>query len=110
MRRNQHLLFVGIRDQVIALDPKDGSEMWRTKVAGGMGGFVNVMWDGETVIAASNGEVYRLDPRSGEIVWHNKLKGLGLGFVTLASTRQPAVSGNVTAAQAAVHAQPDGGQ
>ena len=110
MRKNQDLLFVGIRNVVIALDAKDGSEVWRTKVAGGIGGFVNVMWDGEMVIAASAGEVFRLDPRSGDVVWHNKMSGLGLGLVTVASTRQPTLSGNPTAAQAAIHAQPKGTQ
>lgn len=100
MARSEHKLFVGIKDVVVAVDPRDGSEIWRSKIAGAMDGFVNVMWDGEMLIAASAGEVYRLDPKTGAIMWHNKFKGLGLGVVTVASTRQPTLSGNPAVARA----------
>lgn len=79
------LLFVGIKDVVIALRHEDGAEVWRAKLKGG--DFVTVLWDGESLFAANSGEVFRLDPRSGAIVWQNQMKGLRTGVVSLASFR-----------------------
>lgn len=81
-RHAKDSLFVGIKNQVLALHQKDGSELWRTKLKSS--DFTTVLWDGESLFAANSGEVYRLDPESGEILWHNKMKGLGLGVVSLA--------------------------
>lgn len=44
-RDSQELLFVGIKDVVIALRPDDGAEVWRAKLKGG--DFVTILWDGE---------------------------------------------------------------
>jgi hypothetical protein len=85
-RDPRHLLFVGISDTVVALDTRDGSEVWRTEL-GGMS-FVVVHWDGQELFASAKGEAFRLDPKTGAIIWQNKLKGLGTGLVTLATTRQ----------------------
>jgi outer membrane protein assembly factor BamB len=99
------LIFVGIKNSVVALDARTGDELWRTKLRG-MTSFVTVLWDGEFLVAATYGEVFGLDWRDGTITWHNKLKGLGLGLVTLASSRAPtATSVPVTAAAAQHHAQ-----
>ena len=84
-RDSQELLFVGIKDVVIALRPADGVEVWRTKLKGGQ--FVTVLWDGEKLFAANNGEVFRLDPVSGTIIWENPMKGLRTGVVSLATLR-----------------------
>ena len=81
----QTLVFIGIRDTVLALDDRTGDEVWRTELRGG--DFVTVCWDGEALFAANSGEVSRLDPRSGNVLWHNKLKGLGRGLVSVATTR-----------------------
>ena len=91
-RQPRELLFVGIKDVVVALNPGDGGEVWRTKLKGG--DFVTVLWDGEYLIAANYGEVFRLDPGTGGILWHNPLKGLRTGVVSLATSRaeQPASS------------------
>jgi len=98
VRKERHHLYVGIYNSVVALDVRDGAELWRTKL-GGLA-YVNVLWDGEELFAATKGEVFRLDPRNGEILWHARLKGLGTGSVTLASTRAPgADSGQLTAAE-----------
>ncbi|MGH7677437.1 MAG: PQQ-binding-like beta-propeller repeat protein [Gemmatimonadaceae bacterium] len=94
----RHLLFVGIKNAVVALDTKDGTAVWLTQV-GGMS-LVSVLWDGEELFASSKGEVWKLDPRSGDIVWHNKLKGLGTGHVIMASTRIAAQTGDVEATHA----------
>ena len=86
----QDLLFVGIKNCVVALDPRDGTEVWRNKLKGST--FVSVLWDGEALFATSQGEVYRLEPSSGAVMWQNPLKGLGMGLVCLASTRGPVSS------------------
>lgn len=85
-RMNQELFFVGIKHSVVALDPREGREVWRTKLKGSS--FVTVLWDGEALLAASQGEVFRLDPASGAVVWQNPMKGLGLGLVSMASSRR----------------------
>ena len=85
-RLKQDLLFVGIKHSVLALDPRDGTEIWRTKLKGSL--FVGVFWDGEALYAATQGEVFRLDPATGAVLWQNPMKGLGLGMVTMASTRR----------------------
>ena len=89
----RQLLFVGIHNSVLALDTKDGSEVWRTKLGGMM--LVSVLWDGVELFASSKGEAFKLDPRTGEILWHNKLKRLGTGSVIMATTRLAAQTGMV---------------
>ena len=82
----QVLVFVGIKNGVIALDDRTGVEVWRMKLRSS--DHVMVFWDGEALFAASGGEVWRLDPRQGNIIWQNELKGMGRGLVSLASTRR----------------------
>jgi hypothetical protein len=89
-RQTQELLFVGIKNVVVALNQGDGTEVWRAKLKGG--DFVTVLWDGENLFAANDGEVFRLDPASGAIVWTNPLVGLRKGVVSLASLRPDRVS------------------
>ena len=93
------LVFVGIKNAVVALDEKTGYEVWRTAVRAA--GFVYVVWDGASLFAASGGEVWRLDPLTGDFIWHNELKGLGRGLLSIASMRAPGPqSGNQLAAVA----------
>lgn len=89
-RDQRHRLFVGIYNSVVALDTRDGSESWRTKLGGSS--FVNVYWDGEELFASAKGEVFRIDPNGGAVLWRSPLKGLGTGAVTMASTRRPSTS------------------
>jgi len=89
-RQPQELLFVGIKNVVVALNPGDGTEVWRAQLKGG--DFVTVLWDGENLFAANNGEVFRLDPASGAIVWTNPMKGLRTGVVSLATLLPDKVS------------------
>jgi outer membrane protein assembly factor BamB len=96
-RDPQTLVFVGIKDSVMALDDRTGEPVWRTKLR--RSDFVSVLWDGEALIAANSGEVYRLDPQTGAVLWHNELKGMGLGLVTLATTRAPARGTGVATAK-----------
>ena len=81
------LIFVGIKDAVVALDERTGAEVWRTELRSAS--FVYVIFDGQSVYATNAGEVWRLDPQQGTIMWRNELKGLGRGFASLASTRSP---------------------
>jgi outer membrane protein assembly factor BamB len=93
---DQSLIFIGIRDAVVALDEGTGAEIWRASLAAS--DYVTVLWDGEALIAANVGEVWRLDPATGRLIWHNKLKGLGRGLVSLASSRFPSASADVSSA------------
>lgn len=93
------LIYVGIKNVVVALDDRSGDEVWRTPLRGS--DFVTVLWDGEALLAANSGEVWRLDPESGEEIWHNKLTGLGRGVVSLASSRLPAQPASTTDAMVA---------
>jgi outer membrane protein assembly factor BamB len=100
VRDERHLLYVGIKNSLVALDTRDGSERWRSKLGGF--GYINVYWDGEELFAAAKGEVFRLDPRTGEVVWQNEMTGLGTGAVIFASTRAAtAGGGQVSAAEQA---------
>jgi outer membrane protein assembly factor BamB len=94
------LIFVGIKNSVVALDARTGDEVWRAKLRG-MTSFVTVLWDGEFLVAATYGEVFGLDWRDGTITWNNKMKGFGLGLVTLASSRVPTSANPATTAAAA---------
>lgn len=85
-RQSEELLFVGIKNCVVAVDRRNGFEIWRAKLKGSS--FVTVLWDGDGLFAASQGEVFRLDPGKGSVLWTNPMKGLGLGVVGLASTRR----------------------
>jgi outer membrane protein assembly factor BamB len=93
------LVFVGIKNAVVALDEKTGYEVWRTEVRAA--GFVYVVWDGASLYAASGGEVWRLDPQTGDFIWHNELKGLGRGLLSIASTRAPGLQAGVQLAAVA---------
>jgi outer membrane protein assembly factor BamB len=81
------LVFVGIKDVVVALDDRTGAEVWRTELRAN--DHVMVYFDGEAVFAANSGEVWRIDAQNGTVLWHNEMKGLGRGLVSLASSRMP---------------------
>ncbi len=87
-RDPQVLIFVGIKNAVVALDDRTGGEVWRAELHSS--DYVTVLWDGEALLAANAGEVWRLDPARGDVLWHNELKGMGRGLVSLASSRRPA--------------------
>jgi outer membrane protein assembly factor BamB len=97
------LLFVGIKNAVVALDEKTGDEVWRTEVR--PAGLVYVVWDGTSLYAASGGEVWRVNPESGAFIWHNELKGLGRGLMSLVSSRAPGQQSNLQAIAAIQAAQ-----
>ena len=77
------VIFLGIRGNVIALDRTTGQELWRADLKGA--DFVNVMLDGDRVIATTKGEAFCLDAQTGSRLWHNPLPGQGRGLVTIAT-------------------------
>lgn len=76
-------VFLGIQGYVVALDRATGQELWETPLKGS--DFVNVMLDGDRVLAATRGEIFCLDPAAGRVLWNNKLPGKGVGLVTIAT-------------------------
>jgi outer membrane protein assembly factor BamB len=83
-KKQQALVFIGIKGRVVALDRDSGTETWRSQLGTD---YVSVLWDGSALFAVASGEIWRLDPATGDQVWHNQLKGLGRGLVSLASTQ-----------------------
>jgi outer membrane protein assembly factor BamB len=77
------LAFVGIGGSVVALNRTSGEQVWATRLKGY--DFVNVILDGETILATSCGEIFCLDPLTGNVRWHNPLKGFGTGLATIAT-------------------------
>jgi outer membrane protein assembly factor BamB len=94
----EDLMFIGIRNKVVALYRDSGQQAWLTKIGGD---FVNVTVQAGKVYAASAGEIFCLDPLSGRQLWHNPLRGCGIGLVTMAFSETLAGSGAVAAAQKA---------
>jgi outer membrane protein assembly factor BamB len=95
-RDPQVLVFVGIKNAVVALDDHTGAEIWRAELLSS--DHVTVLWDGTALLAANGGEVWRLDPERGHVIWHNELKGMGRGLVSLASSRLPSATADTTLA------------
>ena len=89
-RDPQILVFIGIKNSVVALDDRTGAEVWRADLRSS--DYVNVHWDGEALFASNSGEIWRLDPKMGAVLWHNALKGFGRGLATIATTRRPTAS------------------
>ena len=89
-RDPQILIFVGVKNSVVALDDRTGNEVWRVYLKSGE--YVTILWDGEVLLAANAGEVWRLDPATGDQIWHNELKGFGRGLISLASSRRPGLT------------------
>ncbi|MFN7997931.1 MAG: PQQ-binding-like beta-propeller repeat protein [Bryobacteraceae bacterium] len=87
MATTRSAIYIGIRGTVLALDPNTGIEIWRTNLNGS--DFVNIVLEGDRVLATTKGEVYCLDSTTGQMQWNNELKGLGRGLVTMATPTAP---------------------
>jgi outer membrane protein assembly factor BamB len=83
MQKGTGPIFLGVGNHVVALDPLDGHEIWRTKLK--TSSYVTVLVLPDRVIAGCGGEAFGLDPATGTILWRNKLKGLGIGLVAFGS-------------------------
>ena len=85
-RDPQVLIYVGIKNSVVALEDRTGTQVWSTHLRGS--DYVTILWDGVALLAGNSGEVWRLDPQTGAVIWHNGLKGMGRGLISLASSRR----------------------
>jgi len=89
MRMNQpEILFVGTKGYVVAFSKRDGTQLWKTWLGGGMAiagdKFVTLLADGERVYAHTYGKLFCLDAQTGQPLWTNDLPGLGYDLATLA--------------------------
>ena len=76
------LIYLGVRGSVVALNARNGEQVWATALKGA--DFVNVTLDGDALYAGTRGEIFCLDSLTGAIRWHNPLKGYGWGVVSTA--------------------------
>ena len=79
--KTSDLVFTGIKGSVVALNRATGQQVWAKRLKGY--DFVNVVLDGERMLAACCGEIFCLDPLTGDVLWHNPLKGFGTGLATI---------------------------
>jgi len=87
MPKSRDVIFIGIAGTVLALDRTTGAEIWNSSLKGT--DFVNVVLDGDRVLASTRGELYCLDSTTGRILWNNPLKGLGRGLISVATANSP---------------------
>lgn len=81
--RTSELLFIGIRGTVLALHRRNGQIIWQTELAGW--DFVNLVLDGDDLLATARGEISCLDPATGRVRWTNPLRGYGHGLISIAT-------------------------
>jgi outer membrane protein assembly factor BamB len=93
-------VFVGIHGNVIALDRATGQELWRTELKGS--DFVNLLVDGDVILASTYGAIFCLDAVTGTLLWRNDLPGQGWGIASIATS-----SGSTTSAGPARKRQQD---
>ncbi len=86
----RELLIVATKKFVCALNPLDGSEIWRTTLPGVNGSVISILIRGDEIFAGSTGRVICLDRVSGGILWVNELPGMGFQHVILAMEGAPA--------------------
>ena len=90
-------VFIGINGNVIRLDGSTGDGVWLAELKGS--GFVNILLDGDRVIATTGGEVFCLDAASGKRIWHNELSGQGFGLAAIATASAAASSATLAEKQ-----------
>ncbi len=73
-------LYIAVGGHAVCIDPRNGDEIWRTKLKGAS--YATIAVTNGQVLAAASGELFSLHPRTGDILWHNKLKGLGMGVIS----------------------------
>ena len=99
MTRGMKPVYVGTNRFVMSLDPRTGTELWRTKLPkGGMGSPVTMLIKGQHLYVGHYGHVFCLDKRNGTIVWQNGLSKTGYHAVLLAMEGAEGSSGSAVAA------------
>ena len=79
-------LFIAIKNSVVRIRKRDGSEVWRTQLPRrASGGLVTLAVESDGLYASAGGELYRLNPDTGQVMWVNDLPKLGRGTVLIAS-------------------------
>jgi outer membrane protein assembly factor BamB len=69
------LLIVALNGDVAALNKKDGSELWRTRISAGGWGTVTIAFDTEVVFAcALSSPLFCLAYRTGDVLWQQATK------------------------------------
>jgi len=81
------LLYVGFRNQVVALRKTDGELIWEWKCPNGTG-YTALLVEGTKVFVTVNGYTYALNAVTGEQLWYNPLDGYGTGTPCLATSTQ----------------------
>ena len=85
MAARQTPLYVGTNRFVVALDPRTGAELWRTKLPkGGLGSPVTIIIKGLHLYVGHYGRVYCLAKSDGTVLWENGLPKTGYHAVLLA--------------------------
>ena len=84
MEMSRDLLYVASKKYICALDPADGSEVWRTKLPEVSSGVITLLVRGDDIYAGSYGHVFCLSRADGHIVWQNELPKMGYQHVILA--------------------------
>lgn len=107
MRRKTKLLYVGTNRFVLALDPRTGEEVWRTKLphASGFSAVVTMLIQDDTLYVGSGGRAYALHRFTGEVQWHNGLPKTGYYPVLLAMEGAQGVDPAAAAAAATMQQQ-----
>ena len=83
-----HIIYIGVKAHVAAIDKTDGRTLWQTKLKGAaVSGerFVSLLVEEGRVYAHSYGELFCLDSETGKILWSNPLDGLGYDIATIAT-------------------------
>ncbi len=78
-------LFAGTHGHVVALDKRNGQQVWDTSLPRTGYSVVSIVLDDGLLFCASGGRVFALDPEDGRIMWDNQMPGLGAGLVFLAT-------------------------
>jgi outer membrane protein assembly factor BamB len=91
-------IFVATNGFVLALNPADGAELWRTKLGRSAGSIVSVMSSDGLLFAGHSGKVSCIDPQTGAVLWTNNLPKTGFHPVLLVREgAEPDVQGCVAA-------------
>ena len=99
MTRGMKPVYAGTNRFVMALDPRTGEELWRTKLPkGGMGSPVTMLIKGQHLYVGHYGHVFCLDKRNGSLVWQNGLPKTGFHAVLLVMEGAEGSGGSAVAA------------
>lgn len=98
MNAPRELLYVATKKFISALDPADGTEVWRTKLPDVNSGVITLLIRGDDVFAGTHGHVFCLSRADGHIVWQNDLPKMGYQHVILAMEGADSAQQSIVAA------------